>query len=231
MRSALLILHILLLVSWLGIDVGVFTSSFLIRRRGLGADARVELRRLMRGLDLAPRLSLVLMMPVGLGLASVGGYGAVSDGVVLAVTVVALAWVAGSLWSYQRVTVMGVPRRDDATAALWFRRTDLMLRLVAAAGFAGFGVASLAGATDAFAADFVAIKAILFASMVLAGLRIRTAAGPFTPALRQVVEEGEQEEQLLVMDAAMRRVYPAVLYIWGTLVVMTVIAVVRPSLG
>lgn len=229
MRNFLLVVHILLLVAWLGIDVGVFTSSFFIRRRGLSSDARVELRRLMRGLDLAPRLSLVLMMPVGLGLADVAGYATVPTLVLLPVTVVTLAWTALSVWSFCRLTVLGTPRPGPSTG--WFRQLDLVLRLSAIAGFGGFGVASLVGASEVFAADFVAIKAVMFATLVLAGLRIRLAAAPFSPALRAVVETGESEDQLAVMDAAMRRVYPAVLYIWGGLVVMTFVAVYRPSLS
>ncbi|MFA9432027.1 hypothetical protein [Egicoccus sp. AB-alg2] len=230
MRNFLLVLHILLLVAWLGIDVGVFTSSFFIRRRGLSGDARVELRRLMRGLDLAPRLSLVLMIPVGLGLADVGGYAQVPTWVLAPVTIIGIAWAGLSVWSFRRLAVLGSPDPGRAPAG-WFRKLDLWLRLVAVAGFMGFGAASLVGASDVFPADFVAIKAVMFGTLILAGLRIRSAAAPFTPALRSVVEEGEAEEQLVVMDQAMRRVYPAVLYIWGGLVVMTFVAVFRPTLG
>ena len=184
----------------------------------------------MRGLDLAPRLSLVLMIPVGLGLADVGGYAQIPTAVLLAVTLVGVAWCALSIWSFSRLTVLGLPRGESSSAA-WFRQVDLVLRVVAVVGFGGFGIASLAGASDLFAADFVAIKAVLFATIVVAGLRIRYAAGPFSPALRSVVDQGETEEELRVMDAAMRRVYPAVLYIWVMLGIMTVIAVYRPSLA
>lgn len=229
MRSPLLILHILLLVSWLGIDVGVFTASFLIRRRGLSGDARVELRRLMRGLDLAPRLSLVLTMPVVLGLADAAGYATISTGVLIAVSAIAVAWAMAMVWSYQRVSVLGVPHRDDLAAAAVFRQADLVLRIAAIVGFGGIGLGSLTGVWEVLSADFLGIKSLLFASTVLAGLVIRRNAGPFTPALRTVVEHGETAEAMAVMDTAMRRVYPAVLYIWVSLMVLTAIAVIRPG--
>lgn len=230
-QALLLILHLLLVVAWLGIDVGVFSSSFLIRRRGLSGDARVELRRLMRGLDLAPRISLVLMMPVALGLADVTGYASIPAWLLVTVSLVALGWAGAMIWSFRRVTVLGTPLRDDEAAASAFRRIDLVLRVIAIAGFGIAGAGSLVGGAEVFATDFIALKSVIFATTVLAGLVIRKGAGPFTPALRSVVEDGETEDALRVMDSAMRRVYPAVLYIWGSLVVMVVIAVTRPTLS
>ena len=228
-RSLLLIAHILLLVAWLGIDVGVFTSSFFIRRRGLSPDARTELRRVMRGLDLAPRLSLVLTMPVALGLADATGLATIPTAALSAVTVLSLLWVAGMVWAFRRVDVLGRPTRQDARAAAIFTRADLALRIAAIIGFGGAGFLSLVGTSEIFRADFVALKALLFASTVTAGLRIRSSARPFGPALRTVVTQGEDEAQLRIMDASMRRVYPAVLYIWGSLVVMTMLGVLRPT--
>src|SRR5690606_40624309 len=108
--------------------------------------------------------------------------------VLASVTVVVLVWTGLSVWSFRRLTVLGTPRRGPSTA--WFRQLDLVLRLAAAVGFAGFGIASLVGASDVFAADFVAIKAVLFATLVLAGLRLRLAAAPVRPALRAVVDTG-----------------------------------------
>lgn len=230
-RSLLLFVHVLLFVTWLGIDVGVFTSSFLIRRRGLSGDARVELRRLMRGLDLAPRLSVVLTVPVALALADVSGVAEIPTPVVVATSLVAAAWLAAMIWSYQRVTVLGVARRDDAHLAGAFVRVDLALRVLVTVGFGGAGLGSLLGVLDTFTSPVVAWKALLFATTIVAGLTIRRAARPFTPALRQVVEHGEDPTSMATMDRAMRRVYPAVLYIWGSLVVMAALAFLRPHLG
>ena len=228
-RSLLLAVHILLIIAWLGIDVGVFTSSFLIRRRGLSSDARIELRRLMRGLDLAPRLSLMATPLVGTSLASTVGFIDIPGWVIPLLTVVTVTWLAGGVWSYRRLDEVGRPRHDDASRARLFARVDLSLRVVIIAFFGLTGAVGIATGGGFWGANFLAIKSLLFAITVVAGLWIRKAAKPFTPALWAVLDEGESEEQLRTMDAAMRAVYPGVLTIWIALVIMVFVATVRPG--
>lgn len=225
--EALTIVHVLLLVAWLGIDVGVFTSSFVIRKRGLSPDARVEIRRIMRGLDLAPRVSLVLMIAVAPAMARAYGLGAttVSPGWLWAVTGITLLWVLAIVWAYQRVDPLGRPKRDDdSRTATLFSRTDLTLRVAAIAFFLATGVHSLVF-SGIWSARHIAWKAALFGAAIAAGLWIRVAARPFGPALRDVVEHGESEAALARMDAAMHRAYPAVLTIWTLVAVMAVLGI------
>jgi hypothetical protein len=228
-RSVLLALHIILIIAWLGIDVGVFTSSFLIRKRGLSGDARVELRRLMRGLDLAPRLSLMATPLVGTSLASTVGFIDIPSWVIPLLTVVTVAWLAGAVWSYRRLDEVGRPRRDDAAPARIFGRVDLSLRAAIIAFFGVTGVVGIATGGGFWGAPFLAIKSLLFSITVVAGLWIRRAAKPFTPALWAVLDEGESEKQLQTMDSAMRAVYPGVLTIWIALIIMVFVATVRPG--
>jgi hypothetical protein len=228
-RQLLLIVHILLLVAWLGVDVGVFTSSFFIRRRELPGLARVELRRVMRSLDLAPRVSVVLTIPVALGLAQAAGFASVPAWILLAVATVAVLWAGGLVWLFARTDTLGHPRFDDARAAGAFAKVDLGLRLAALGFFAATGVHSLVSPDGLWQATFLSWKALLFAVTIAAGVRIRYAARPFGVALREIVERGESEAALQRMDGAMAGVYPMVLTIWGSLVMMTVLAVVRPA--
>jgi len=102
--SALLILHLLLLVAWLGIDVGVFTSSFVMRRPGMSTETRVVVRRLMLSLDIAPRVSLILMIPVALGLSRSTGWGLTStpDWLFWTLGVLGAVWAWASVVSARR---------------------------------------------------------------------------------------------------------------------------------
>lgn len=228
-RSILLATHILLIIAWLGIDVGVFTSSFLIRKRGLSGDARVELRRLMRGLDLAPRLSLMATPLVGIALADSVGYLDVPAAALGLLGLLTALWLAGGVWAYRRLDATGRPLRDDAAAAARFARVDLGTRIIVIAFFLPTGLIGIWSGGGFWGAPWLALKATLFAVTVIAGLWIRRAARPFTPALWGVLEEGETEERMRVMDAAMRAVYPGVLTIWGTLIVMVFVATIRPG--
>lgn len=227
-RDLLLILHLLLLVAWLGIDVGVFYSSFVIRRPGLSTATRRQIRHVMVTLDLAPRVSLILMAPVGLGLAYLTRLGffrydsALMESVLWAFAVVAALWALGTI-------VVFFKRRTDpgSPGVSAFDRFDWTARLVVAAGFLWIGLWSLTG-EGPLAPDWLSWKATLFGAVVLAGLWIRAAARRYRPALVSLLENGETAERLAAVNRTMRGVYPAVLTVWSGLVVMVVLSVVRP---
>jgi len=226
--DALLVTHILLLVAWLGIDVGVFYSSFVMRRPGLSTETRQQVRGVMVTLDLAPRVSLILMVPVGLGLAHITGFGFSrysSDAVVLTlwvIAIVATAWAVLTVWAFRK--------RQSGTsteAVAVFGRADVVARVVLAAALLALGVWSAAG-NGPLGPRWLAWKAILFGLIVVAGLWIRVAAGRYRPALNDLLEHGESLERLTAVNRTIRGVYPAVLAVWGGLVVMVVLSVARP---
>lgn len=225
--ATLLTLHILLLVAWQGIDVGVFYSSFVMRRRGLSVETRQTVRRIMTTLDLAPRVSLILMIPVSLALAYASGWGFAGWSTTVLVpllwltTAVGLAWAAFTVWAFLR-------RRDGSTGSLLlFDRFDWTARAVTSVAFLALGVASLAG-HGPFPALWLAWKSTLFGFIVAAGLWIRLAARRYRPHLESLLEHGETEERLARVNASIRGVYPPVLVVWSGLVVMVVLAVAKP---
>jgi hypothetical protein len=227
-HDALLIVHILLLVAWLGIDVGVFYSSFVMRRPGMSTDARTQVRHVMVTLDLAPRLSLILMVPVGLGLANVTGFGfssydsGVVAAVLWAVAIGAVGWSVATVWAFQRRSV-----GSDHAALAVFGQADVAGRVVVAAGFLVLGVWSVIGAGP-LAPMWLAWKATIFGLIVVAGLWIRIAVRKYRPALADLLEQGESPERLDAVNRSIRGVYPAVLAVWSGLIVMVVLSVVRP---
>ena len=103
--TPLRLVHIFLLVAWLGIDVGVFYTSIVLRRAGLSGETRLVLTRLLTFIDLAPRLSLIFMVPVGLGLAYASGLGLdeLGSGAMNALfwgtVAVAFVWSSSTVWS------------------------------------------------------------------------------------------------------------------------------------
>jgi hypothetical protein len=227
-RDVLLVLHILLLVAWLGIDVGVFYSSFVMRRPGLSTETRVHLRHVMVTLDLAPRLSLILMVPVGLWLAHLTGLGfSASDDTQVAamlwlIAAVALVWAALTVWAFRTRRVSpGVP------SLTWFDRADWMGRVVLAAAFLTMGTWSLLG-DGPLAPVWLSWKATLFGLIVAAGLWIRVAARRYRRPLTILLEDGESPDRLAAVNQSILGVYPAVLAVWSGLVIMVVLSVARP---
>src|SRR5262245_16808924 len=68
-------LHILLIVTWVGMDIGLFSSSFWIRNPKLSAETRLQMGRLGGMLDMGPRSSLILILAAGILLTYYGDWG------------------------------------------------------------------------------------------------------------------------------------------------------------
>lgn len=227
MASLLKYLHILLFVAWLGIDVGVFSSSFIVRRRGISNETRIVLRRLMRALDLAPRLSLILMIPVAISLAYTTGKGL--DGapqwVFPLLAGFALLWVLASLWVFKRLGLMSKETDPRVRARVKIvGNIDLAMRAIFSAIFIVFGLASLFG-SGPWNAQPIAWKSTLFGIVILCGIWIRIGGKDFGPALALVLNDNAGEPALIRMDRAMYRVYPAIIWIWISLLVMAAIPI------
>lgn len=223
--SVLLILHILLLVAWLGIDVGVFTSSFVMRRPGLSTETRIALRRLMVSLDLAPRVSLILMIPVAVGLSRATGWGlgGVPEWILWATGLLGAIWAGMTVVSVRRLGLNESPPP-------WVRAfgsLDQALRAVASLFFFATGVLSLTGAGP-WLGVWVAWKSTLFGLIIAVGLWIRVAARRYRPALAELLDKGESPPRLMQVNRRIRGVYPPVLLVWCLLIVMVILAVTKP---
>ncbi len=229
-RETLLVAHVLLLVYWLGTDVGVFYGSFVMCRPGMTTETRIAVRRMMRMLDLAPRVALILMIPVALGLAytsrfAFNGDGRAEIGVALwGLAAMAIAWAGLSVWSFRHAIAGTGPQR----AIRAFVRFDWAARVIASAFFVSTGAATLAGAADVYVTDWLAWKATLFGVVIVLGLGIRLAARRYLPALQAVLDHGDGDGRLGALNRSIRAVYPPVLAVWALLVVITVVSVVKP---
>ena len=84
-------LHVLLFVYWLGGDLGVWMTGKQMIRDDLSLDERLRIRQVGALIDMAPRVCLVLMIPVGFTLAS--AWGSQLDGPVLL-----LLWAFCMVW-------------------------------------------------------------------------------------------------------------------------------------
>ena len=71
-----ILLHIVLFVFWLGGDLGVFYSSRFVLKPDLTPAARATALKIMGGLDLGPKICLVLFLPSGLTLMALDPHGA-----------------------------------------------------------------------------------------------------------------------------------------------------------
>ena len=84
--------HILLFVYWLGADLGVLVLARRARDAALPLEQRLLLLEMAMKIDLTPRVAFVLMLPVGIQLATQLGLMGLSPWLPLA------AWAVAGLW-------------------------------------------------------------------------------------------------------------------------------------
>lgn len=167
MTRTLVAAHVLLSVTWLGLDVGVATTALLVARADLDPGARRAFDRLRRWLELGPRASVVLTVPLVVTLLESTGRGLGVPPVV--------AWVAAGAWLLfaggafareMRWAAGGSPAVADGV--------ETTLRAVVVAVFAAVGISSLAGGGP-LDEPHLAAKALVFAAVVVAGTWSRWA--------------------------------------------------------
>ncbi|MGI9229236.1 MAG: hypothetical protein ACR2P9_05185 [Gammaproteobacteria bacterium] len=71
--AAIKFLHILLLVFWLGTDLGVLLLSKKFRDSTLSVETRITLLQMAMIIDVLPRICFIIMLPVGVHLANAIG--------------------------------------------------------------------------------------------------------------------------------------------------------------
>jgi hypothetical protein len=177
-------LHVLTFVYWLGADLGVFYSSRFVVNADYTPETRAVALKILAWLDMAPRYALLLTLPVGLQLAHGAELSAIGGGWLL------LAWLGSAAWISLVITIH---RREGTAAGRRLGQIDLGLRFVLIAGLVVAAVLSFTGGAP-FAADWLALKALLFALAVTMGVGIRVTFAPFGPAFARLMTEGSSAE-------------------------------------
>lgn len=213
-HEALLLAHVLLLVYWLGTDLGVFYVSYAVVDRALAPETRGRMARTLVALDLSPRICLVVMLPVGLTLAADLGLSPVREGWLV------LAWVASLAWLG---AVLAIHRTHSAALA----RADGVFRAVLAAALVVAGVLSLGG-NGPFVPGWLGAKVTLYGLAVACGLGIRLVLRPFGPALAAVVGGRGTAADEAAVSGALARSRPLVLVIWAALVLSAGLGIAQP---
>ncbi len=71
--EAIKFIHVLLLVFWLGTDVGVLLLARRFRDASLSVETRLTLLQMAMVIDTLPRICFIVMLPAGVHLANAGG--------------------------------------------------------------------------------------------------------------------------------------------------------------
>lgn len=213
--ALLLLLHVLILVYWLGGDLGAFVVSFLIANPGKDRAARLGAAWLLGDVDMAPRTALILAFPTGFTLAATRGWVAVD------LVWIAVSWAAGLVWLFIAWRI----HLSHAAPASSLRQFDLGVRWVVAAGLGAGGVAGLAGVSSW--PLFVNLKLLILAGCVLTGLLVRRLTADLGPALGALAAGQADADARIARSLAVTR--PAVLFIWLLLLAAALLGLWKPQ--
>jgi hypothetical protein len=227
--------HILLVVTWLGMDIGVFASSFLMRNATYPIKERLMLARLASLLDMGPRASLLLMYPVGAWLCWAGGWGFQHPigpfGPITQLVLISLVfavWEVGVWWQYftHRAILAGTAGGHREYGLKLYRRWDIYGRWVLGGLLILDGLLALFG-IGFIEQSWIAWKVLLFGLIVYQGIGIRWAADAFPALIQDIVANGSTPEREAALSRAFVRAYPFVLILWGCIIVISVIGIVK----
>lgn len=199
-------LHIVLLVFWLGADVGVFASAAWVKRRGMPIEHRMLLLRLGGFVDLFPRICMAFMLPVGVSLAS-------DWGLPVAPTTLPLLWSFSVLWSASVI----VAYRSEGTALA--RRIGLAQRAVfTVAGLVCLYLGRKIG-MDLAVPTWLALKLALFGLVFFVAIGIDLTFGPVIRDLMRLATEGSTDALEASFSRAINRCLVVVSCLYALLLV------------
>ncbi|MFP4518880.1 MAG: hypothetical protein ACLFQ5_05440 [Oceanicaulis sp.] len=211
-----ILLHILVLVYWLGGDLGAFYASRLVADAERPAAGRLAAADILLNVDMAPRMGLVFAFPTGLAVSVSRGWLSVDWIWVWA------AFAAGLIWALCAWLV-----HLKAGPAKLVKGLDTLIRLAALAGLGLSAAAAFAGLVDA--PHFIAAKWLLLALAIACGLLIRRALAPFGPAFAALAagKAGQAENAAIRDSLAHAKRY--VLTIWAALIAAAALGVYTPA--
>ncbi|MEO1101994.1 MAG: hypothetical protein AAFW65_09135 [Pseudomonadota bacterium] len=198
------LLHILVLVYWLGGDLGAFYASRFLTAPDVPTDRRLFAAKIVNDVDMAPRTALILAFPTGFLLAQSTGWIGGSPVWGWAALALGLVWLALA-WALHL----------NHGAGGWMKMVDTVVRWLAIAALAGAALGAFSGSLALPA--FLAVKFLLLAAAIFTGLMIRIVLKPLGPALVGLAGS-EPAEAEAALATTLKRARPLVMIIWALIV-------------
>jgi hypothetical protein len=209
------LIHVLVLVYWLGGDLGAFYgANFLIDpKRSL--PERAMALKILNNIDMAPRSALILALPTGVTLAWLKGWLPLPAPALAAIVIGGLVWLALA-WS--------VHLNHGADGAA--KRIDIAIRWVVMIAVLGLGLAGLAHALTL--PLFIAVKLLVLGTCVALGLLVRKQLVPLFVAYRAMISGGATAATDAAIAGTIVKTRRSVVAIWLLLLVAAAMGIATP---
>lgn len=208
--------HVLILVFWLGTDVGVFLAAKLSERSDFSVETRTTVLKLGMVLDRLPRSALTLIFPTGLQLATAMGLLALPGYALPLIWVISLGWLV-VLW-------LGFLNPETALEkkCMLF---NFAMNAIAALVVLAYAI-YLFSATET--PTWLAIKVTTTGLVFVTGVMLDVLFKPAVEAFMAIVMEGGSPERDQKYSKAIGPVYHAVLVIYALVLVSTFMGIAKP---
>ena len=215
MEGLWLYLHILLLVFWVGTDVGVFIAARWSERTTLSIETRQTVLQLGMVLDRLPRSALTLIIPSGCQLAVSAGWLALSGNVLGSMWLAAGVWLL-ILW---RGFLSADPQVQEKSAKI-----NWVLNLVLALVVSSTGVYLL---TQTDTPDWLALKVLAVGAIFCAGVLLDLLFKPAVDLFIALSATPDDENLNGAYTRALSPVYKAVLAIYAFALIAAALGVFK----
>jgi hypothetical protein len=212
--------HILLLVYWLGTDLGVYWCAKYVGRSDLPLAERQRFLQLLLKLDMGPRTALVLMVPTGTLMVFIAQWLPLRGAAAAAVCALALAWLALVWRLYLRPASPAVLRDIDRTT-----------RWLVVAAMAALGLLLVSGAGAVLGLEgprWLGGKFLAYGGAVLCGLRLRGVLTHWAQGFGELRDATTAAQGEARIAAAMPAAFGYAYALWGCVLVAALLGVVKP---
>ncbi|MEE4454172.1 hypothetical protein [Novosphingobium resinovorum] len=213
----LLFVHILLMVFWLGTDVGVFGSAL----RYIDAARPIAERKAVMDfgivIDRFPRVCFVAMLPVGLQISQLLGI------LPIPAWAMVLAWATSAVWTAIVAIIIG---KAGAPGARPFQMAERVLLVTVGLALWAAGLAGLDGMLEV--PGWYAGKLIAFGCICFFGLVLDHSFGPVVSAFAEIEAQGSTPARETVLTRRMWVSLRWVLSIYAAVLVAGFLGVVQP---
>jgi len=210
--------HVMLLVYWLGADLGVLLLALGAKNPNYTFEQRAVMLEYSMKIDFTPRLASALMFPVGLHMSASLGLVAVSQ------TAFILVWLAAIVWMG---VIIGQVALEGRPISNLLRRLNLGWQGILFFVLMGVGILSWTNDVP-FETQWLALKIILFAMIFAMSILIDVLFAPVGPGFMKLAEYGSTPDIEREISHGINGAIVPVLIIYLLLAVIAFIGIAKP---
>ncbi len=210
--------HVMLLVYWLGADLGVLLLAQAAKRADLSFGERAFALKMAITIDLTPRLCFALMLPVGLHVTASGGFAPIPASLLAASWAIALGWI---------LLLFAIGRNEGKPAAETYGRINLGLQAVLMLVVGAVALSSMLG-HGPLPGGWFAAKLLGLAVIFAMSIGIDFAFRPVAPAFVRLASEGSTPDIERCIAGAIDGAIRYVLGLYALLIAIAFLGVVKP---